>query len=236
MNAQGITGRADFPDISLSQPNRTNNSNRSFSAEMSAAMPTLQESFPNGKNSFENMNQIDLAVQQDIKAAFGIEPHVPGTPLQPLAKSLWALQDLDSNGVISGKEIETNLQTSSDIFKKHLSSFLLNEKISAQPQIELSVAANGMIRVQDNHPEKEKIEGFINSSKELRNLFVGICNTKNFLEIGKESSRFQKRYAVDPRAAVAEFSHLFSGTYGYRTSLIINNEGWQYSSTPSFFV
>ena len=51
--------------------------------------------------------------------------------------------------------------------------------------------------------------------------------------MAEESMRFQKRYAVDPQAAVAEFAHLFGGNYGYRTKLTIDSENWQYLTSSS---
>lgn len=78
------------------------------------------------------------------------------------------------------------------------------------------------------------MEEFINGNPELRNLYAGINSTRNFLAIAEESMKFQKRYAVDPKAAVAEFSHLFSGNYSYKTSLTISGESWDYQTRSSW--
>ena len=56
------------------------------------------------------------------------------------------------------------------------------------------------------------------------------------LSLWPKIAAFQKRYAVDQKAAVAEFSHLFSGHYGYTTRLTIDGENWNYQTTSSFSV
>jgi hypothetical protein len=48
------------------------------------------------------------------------------------------------------------------------------------------------------------------------------------LEAIKESLEFQQRYAVDPKAAVEEFSHLFNDSYKRSTTVKINSEGLDY--------
>ena len=76
----------------------------------------------------------------------------------------------------------------------------------------------------------------MNDNSELRNLYVGICSTRNFLAMAEEAQRFQQRYDVDPQAAVAEFSHLFSNNYGYDTRLVIDGTGWKYQTRSSFVI
>lgn len=54
------------------------------------------------------------------------------------------------------------------------------------------------------------------------------------MAIAEESMKFQDRYAVDPKAAVAEFSHLFTGNYSYKTSLTIGCDSWDYQTKSSW--
>ncbi len=237
-----VINRGALPTISplVSQENAPQNSLSPFTGEFAESLTLAINRNP--ENTIQTQvdvkahSQVNAAIQRDLKEAFGIEPHQPGEPLKPLLKSMWALQDLDNNGVISGSEIKSNLSAASDIFQKHLGSFIDKENISTNPPIELSIASDGMVRVQNDHPDKEKIEKHINDNSELRNLYAGINSSKNLLAMAEESLRFQKRYAIDPKAAVAEFSHLFSGNYSYKTKLTIEGENWNYLTSSSFFV
>jgi len=154
--------------------------------------------------------------------------------LRPILNSLWSFSDLDGDGNTHNSEMSENADAAAAILQKHLGRFMLNEDVASQPPVELSIGFNGRVIVQDGHPDKEKIEKFINDNSELRNLYVGICNTKSFLAMAEEAQRFQRRYAVDPQAAVAEFSHLFSDNYGYDTRLVINDNSWKYQTSSSF--
>ncbi len=241
MYSSVVNGMASTSKIaSVSQKGASQNSQNLFAVELAEALKSAANSASEGviqaSEGTRKLSPVDAAVQGDLKTAFGIEPHRPGDPLQPLVKSMWALQDLDNNGIISGSEMETNLAAASDIFQKHLSRFIRSENVSTQPPIELSIASDGRVRVQNDHPDKEKIEKHINGNSELRNLYVGISSSRDMLAMAEESMKFQKRYAVDPRAAVAEFAHLFSGNYGYRTKLTIDGENWNYQTSSSFTV
>ena len=179
------------------------------------------------------LTSVDKAIQKDIEKEFGIKPFKPGDDLLEARKSMWTLTSDDN--VITGAEMEKNADKAFKIFKKHLSSWMRDEQITYEPPIDINIAAgSGKIRVNEEHPDKEKIENFINGNSELRNLYIGISNTRNLMAMAKESHKFQQKYAVDPKAAVAEFSHLFSGNYGYKTSLKINGNSWDFN-TPSYF-
>ncbi len=203
-----------------------------FQQATSSTSESVTQTPANGRTD----SQVDAAIKRDLKETFGIEPHQPGEPLRPLLDSMWTFQDLDDNGIISGSEIKTNLAAASEIFQKHLGRFIRGENISTRPPVELNTGSDGQVRVQDGHPDKEKIEKFINGNSELRNLYAGITSSRDLLAMAEESVRFQKRYAVDPKAAVAEFAHLFSGNYGYRTQLTIDGDNWSYLTTSSFSV
>lgn len=224
----------------LVQKSAAQNSLDPFAGEFAEALQIASSSESAGEIqnpvNVRVQSQVDLAIQRDLKETFGIEPHQPGEPLQPLIKSMWAFQDIDDNGIISGSEIENNLAAASDIFQKHLSRFINDENVSTRPPIELGIASDGRVKVQNDHPDKEKIEKHINDNFELRNLYAGINSSRGLLAMAEESARFQKRYAVDPKAAVAEFAHLFSGNYSYRTRLTIDGDSWNYLTTSSFSV
>lgn len=239
MYSSVMNGLAPSTNIPAATQNSVpQNSMNAFAGELAAALQSASNSASEDvvQTEVKARSQVDAAIQRDLKEAFGIEPHQPGEPLQPLLNSMWALQDLDGNGIISGSEIEGNLAAASDIFQKHLDRFIRSENISTRPPIELSIASDGKVRVQSDHPDKEKIEKHINENFELRNLYAGISSSRDLLAMAEESIRFQKRYAVDPQAAVAEFAHLFSGNYSYKTKLTIDGESWNYQTSSSFKV
>lgn len=177
------------------------------------------------------LTAVDRIIQQELEAEFGIKPWKPG---DDLSSSMMPASLVWGAGVTNSGSIDENADKAFDIFKKHLSGFMLNEGIEADPPIELNVSSNGKVVLKNDHPDREKIENFINENSELRNLYVGVTSAKNLVAIGKESAEFQKRYAVDPKAAVAEFAHLFSGNYQYNTSLKISEDGWQLNTQSSF--
>lgn len=181
--------------------------------------------------NFRQLTEIDRIIQKELEAEFGIKPWQPGDNLKnqlTQASLFWG------SGKVNSGSIDENADKAFAVFQRHLSGFMLNEDIQAEPPIKLNVASDGRVVLQDSHPDREKIESFINENSELRNLYVGVTSAKNLVAIGKESAAFQQRYAVDPKAAVAEFAHLFSGTYQYNTSLKIGADGWQLDTQPSF--
>jgi hypothetical protein len=203
-------------------------------ASMLETSNSVSDSEAPGKSqasTYRQLTPIDVEIQKDIQKEFGIEPYKPGEPLKSPMRSLWSLQSA-KDGVITGNDLENNAEKAMGIFKKHFSRFMMNEGISSDPAIELNISGNGRVTVQADHPDKEKIESFINDNSELRNLYVGISSTKNLIAIGRESSEFQQKYAVDPKAAVAEFAHLFTGKYGYNTTVTIGKDGYNCETKP----
>jgi len=221
-------------------PGQTANSGsvqcRSFAEELdSAVIPlvSLQKSdIGSAETPTRVLTAIDKNIQKDLQETFGITPHQPGEPLRSALDSLWPFQKT-ANGTLSGANMHENAEAAAAIFQKHLSGFIMKQDIATQPPIELSIAGNGKVQVQDGHPDKAVIEEFINGNSELRNLYAGISSTQSMLAMFEETSRFQQRYAADPKAAVEEFAHLFSGKYGYDTRLVIDGSSWEYQSNST---
>lgn len=209
---------------------------RTFSSVFQTDYTVANKTESQASSNTRQLSAVDLAVQRDIKEAFGIEPHKSGEPLQPLLKSLWTINDLNGDGSVSCFEMAENADTASKILQKHLGRFMDNENINCKPPVELSIGFDGRVIVKGNHPDKAKIENYISDNSELRNLYVGICNTRNFLALAEEAQRFQQRYEVDPQAAVAEFSHLFTNSYVYETRLIIDDKSWEYQTSSSLVI
>lgn len=183
------------------------------------------------------LTDVDRAIYADIQRTFQLPQPAPGEltilsdkPLMP-----WMLSGA-SGKAITGDLLTSNLDKATDIFRRHFGSWMSREGVATTPPIQLSVASDGRVVPQADHPDKARIESFINDNEELRNLFVGITSTKSMIEIGRESAAFQARYAVDPKAAVTEYSHFFTGSYTYETILSIGNTDWSLVSTPHWSI
>jgi len=201
-------------------------------AEHATSTPSIAPQAPEFIGT-RRLTDVDRAVYADIHRTFHLPQPAPGElsilsdkPLMP-----WMLSGA-SGKVITGDLMTSNLDKATDIFRRHFGSWMSREGVATTPPIQLSVASDGRVVTQADHPDKARIESFINDNGELRNLFVGITSTKSLIEIGRESTAFQARYAVDPKAAVAEYSHFFTGSYTYETILSIGSSDWSLVSTP----
>lgn len=178
-----------------------------------AALPAPQEESKVDAPVFigtRKLTEVDVAVVEDLQNEFNIDMFNNDLSKQTMLFT-------------SGANSSANVDKAMSIMRKHLSTFMKSEGIADVPPIELSNTRDGSVILISDHPEKEKIEGFFNDNFELRNLFVGITSTNSLIAIAKESAKFQQRYAIDPKAAVEEFAHLFSDRYQYHSSLAIES-------------
>lgn len=179
------------------------------------------------------LTDVDKAVYADIRKTFQLPEAASGDQLLLSGHLMvpWMFSGA-SGKAITDDLLTSNLEKATEIFRRHLGSWMSRDGIPTTPPIQLSVASDGRVVAPADHPAKDRIESFINGNEELRNLFVGITSTKSMIEIGRESAAFQARYAVDPKAAVAEYSHFFTGSYTYDTILSIGDSDWSLVSTP----
>ena len=77
--------------------------------------------------------------------------------------------------------------------------------------IELTVDSTGQVRVANDHPDKAKIEALFAGDTELSNEFRRLSASYSLMKAVEAHLEFAKAYAKDPKAAVAQFSELFSG-------------------------
>lgn len=183
------------------------------------------------------LTDVDRAVYADIHRTFQLPGAASGdhSLLSGHLMVPWMFAGA-SGKAITDDLLTSNLEKATDIFRRHLGSWMSRDGIPTTPPIQLSVAPDGRVVAPADHPAKARIESFINGNEELRNLFVGITSTKSLIEIGRESAAFQARYAIDPKAAVAEYSHFFTGSYTYETILSIGDSDWSLISTPHWSI
>ena len=143
-----------------------------------------------------------------------------------------AFMGSSKDGVIKLPDVETQVEIGKEVFQDEFNKWMFKEEVSSIPAIELKTDFQGNVIVAGDHPQKEKIENYFKENDDVANFFKGMTGAKSFIELSKESIEFQKEYAKDPRAAVAKYSHFFSGKYNYDTSLIFSEEGCSFSSKP----
>lgn len=93
--------------------------------------------------------------------------------------------------------------------------------------IRVSVGHDGRLIV-PNHPEREKIEQLLNEDPELAGELRRLTATFEMVRAAKEHLEFAAAYRQDPIAAVAQHAHLFNGSNGSGTELLLD----EFSSMP----
>lgn len=133
-------------------------------------------------------------------------------------------------GVKPGEPIDLDAlqrQAQSAVASK-LDSLFDRHDIDTSQEIRLQTDACGKVIVTNNHPQKEQIEKFFEDDPELRNEFVKSQSLAEIVAAAREAVAFQKAYAKNPQAAVAQFGYLFSATS--RTSVTFSIRGDHYQT------
>jgi hypothetical protein len=168
------------------------------------------------------LTDTDKAIVSDLYEAFGVSYKNTDMDisLNGVGTSLWPV----------GGDMAENAEKGEEILARHMRKWMINEDVSDRPPIEMSISGNGKVVVTNNHPDKEKIEKFFEENSEARNLYAGITANKEMMVSFEESLKFQKRYAVDPVAAVREFSYLLNGSFKVVTSATMSNGQFDFKS------
>lgn len=141
------------------------------------------------------------------------------------------------NGRITVADMERQLREEAADFKKEMNHRLRALGIDVSRPFELDFGADGLVVVVGGHPDKERIEKMFAEDFDLRNTMAKICSWKELLERGREAAVFQQEYAKEPRAAVARYSHLFSGQVDRYTMLFKAGNGnwdWDFRKSRQF--
>ncbi|MDD3000862.1 MAG: hypothetical protein PHF29_03835 [Candidatus Riflebacteria bacterium] len=132
--------------------------------------------------------------------------------------------------------LEPKIETLSKELEDSFGRFAFMNGISRDPEIELGISPNQNVYVKSPHPDKERIEDFFANNEYARSKINELSSKTQMLDSIKESLEFQRRYAVDPKAAVEEFSHLFNDSYKRTTTVKINTDGVDYEVKGSVTV
>jgi hypothetical protein len=95
-------------------------------------------------------------------------------------------------------------------FHLQVQQFLAGQGIDLASGINLQLDELGKIRVAGRHPDSQQIENLIATQPELADQLQFIAANSRLLNAADEAKSFQKLYAMDPAAAVANSPHLFS--------------------------
>ncbi len=118
-------------------------------------------------------------------------------------------------------DMQRKVDVGMEIFREEFGKWMANEGIPCTPSVKLQSDSSGKIVVNGLNPYKEKIEKYFEENDDMANIIKGMTMAKSLIEAGKEHLKFQREYAVDSRAAVEKYSHLFSNKYSYKSLINI---------------
>ena len=95
--------------------------------------------------------------------------------------------------------------------------------IDTSEPVRLTVGFDGRVTVAGDHPQRAEIEQIFRETPGLRDQFVQTAALGDFVRSADEAIAFQAAYAKDPYAAVAQYSHLFSGQPQPSFSLLVRD-------------
>ncbi len=137
--------------------------------------------------------------------SFFTDMNIPYTP----GKSI-SLEDLNIGLEKSSKELNDNINT-----------LFLQNGIKTNPAVELTSDHEGKIRVNNDHPQKDKIEKLFEDNPELANDFRGVSALSSMVKASEEYLEFAAAYDRNPQEAITRFGHMFDQTGDKEFSMVI---------------
>jgi hypothetical protein len=98
-----------------------------------------------------------------------------------------------------------------DALGSKIIGLLASYGVDASKPIDLTVDSQGMIRVANDHPNKERIEKMFEENPEVRDEYIKISAMGNFLKGAEEYKEFAEEYERDPQAAMKKHLSVFTG-------------------------
>ncbi len=130
-----------------------------------------------------------------------------------------SISDMCNASSILGIDVEDHSMSVMDIqrsVKQDLESFsnmlgvALDEAgISRTPNFEIKWDATGKLYIDSDHPDKESIEKILNETPNICNTFKRMSSNSSMIAAIQRAEKFNKEYALDPKAAVQKYSYLF---------------------------
>jgi len=119
--------------------------------------------------------------------------------------------DYSPGSSVSLADLEAGLERKQERLESDIATKFLENGISLSPEVELTTDGAGRVRVQGDHPQKQRIEALFEDNPELANDFRAVSGLSSLVEAGKEYVDFAAMYEKDPYGAVAKYGHLFDG-------------------------
>lgn len=153
------------------------------------------------------------ALAQAESAAPAAEVASAAAPASSLKnKGLPPLFKYADDGIITGDEMRMELNDAKADYRRRLSAAIADQGIDTSVPVKLQSDREGRIRVVGDHPDKARIEQLFVDDPALRNAYQRMASIAHMLSTVEETVAFQAAYARDPKAAVAQYSHLFNTT------------------------
>ncbi len=107
-------------------------------------------------------------------------------------------------------DILESFETNAAAFGDQLGNKFRAMGVDAGHPTELAVDPNGQVRVTNGHPDRDRIEAMFAQDPEFSNRFRELIAAAEIKQAVEDHMAFSKAYEQDPKAAIAQFSHLFS--------------------------
>lgn len=177
------------------------------------------------QNSSGGGDILDISPEAEL-AAIALERQLAaGLPL----RSQGLFGEAGADGRITLDEMEQLQQEALSSVQSRLTSLFAKQGIDTSSEIQLKVASDGRVIVANNHPQKAEIEKLFADDPELRNEFVKMTSLTEMVGSAQEAAAFQKAYAKNPSAAVAQYDYLFGQTDPADVSLRIQGNEFKAS-------
>jgi hypothetical protein len=119
-------------------------------------------------------------------------------------------EEIEADGVVTLEEMKQFFQEKSADLESEIRTRLSVMGIDPRQALDLDVAADGSIKVANDHPQKAEIEAMFANDPELSNRVRQVTSTGSFIKAAERHLEFAAAYEKDPVAAVAQYAHLFS--------------------------
>jgi hypothetical protein len=122
---------------------------------------------------------------------------------------------------------KASLEQSEADLQSNIQNLFAKNGIDTSKKVDLQIGSDGQVIVANDHPQKAQIEQLFKDNPKLRDEFAKYSAQSSLFQAAQESIAFQKAYARDPAAAVAQFSYLFNATETPVVSLSLQNGNCQ---------
>ncbi len=136
------------------------------------------------------------------------------------------------SGLFSIDDIRDWVSRRSTEFQLHLLAILYDHAISTSGGLSFQVNRGNNITLISFHDSRDVIEGLVNDSHLLRQLFFDISATASFLRSIDENPNFRELYSRNPEVAVARYGQLHAQRSQYEFQLSVTTDGLTFGFIP----